>query len=169
MSRFSNRLRDLIDTMYNGNCARFAQASGVGESTVSRLVRDLFTAHAETVSTLADHLPTEQAASLCAAWLEDLVPQPLVYAVTVRLTSASEAMVMRDADTRDPLADLDAPTRSAITDLAQLSIRSPEARDAIISAAAFVRGEATLSTAAAVAVQAAQGRARKSTSSRSAK
>jgi len=158
MSRLSNRLRDIIDTVYQGNSAKFSEAAGLNQSTISRIIRDLFQAHSGTIATMAEHLPTEQAASLCAAWMEDLVPPQLIYAVRISLSHEGEAMILRDAP-KTPWADCDQQTRTALDELAALSIRSPEARDALISAAAFVRGDTPLSSAAQTALAVAESRA----------
>jgi len=159
MSRFTSRLRDLISTMYHGNSARFAESAGVDQGTLSRLQRGKFTPAASTIASFAANLPIEQAASLCAAWMEDLVPPQLIYAVRISLSHEGEAMILRDAP-KTPWADCDQQTRTALDELAALSVRSPEAREALISAAAFVRGDAPLSSAAQTALAVADSRAR---------
>lgn len=159
MSRFTSRMRDLIDTLYAGNAARFAEACGVDQGTLSRLLRGKVSPAAVTLQTMAEHLPAELSAKLCAAWLEDLVPPQLIYAIKISLSHEPNAMILQDAP-RSAWQDLDRETRSALDQLATLAIRSPEARDALVSAAAFLRGETVLSQAAesAVALAAAQTR-----------
>jgi hypothetical protein len=161
VSRFSNRLRDLIDNVYNGNSAKFAESAGLGQSTVSRLLRDLFQAHGETIATLASHLPREQAAGLCAAWLNDLIPPQLQYSVSITLTDAPNAMILQEGKEPRVWAELDQETRAAIEQLAALTVRSPDARDALVSTAAFLRGESFLSPEAETAVELASAQARK--------
>lgn len=155
MSRLSNRLRDIIDTAYQGNTAALSQAAGLSQSTVSRIIRDLFQAHSGTIATMAANLPADQAASICAAWLEDLVPPQLICAISISLSHEVAAQVPRHA-AKSAWADCDHETRTALEELAALSVRSPEARDALISAAAFVRGDSVLSPTAAAAVSIAR-------------
>lgn len=161
VSRFSNRLRDLIDNVYYGNSAKFAEVAGLGQSTVSRLLRDLFQAHGETIATLATHLPTDQAAGLCAAWLNDLIPPQLQYTVNITLSDAPKAMILQDAKEPRVWAELDQETRAAIEQLAALTITSPDARVAIVSTAALLRGERTLSAEAETAVNLATAKVSK--------
>ena len=155
MSRFTSRTRDLINTLYDGNAARFAGACGVDQGTLSRLLRGKFSPASTTLETMAANLPTEQAGVLCAAWLEDLVPPQLICAISISLSHEVAAQVPRHA-AKSAWADCDHETRTALEELAALSVRSPEARDALISAAAFVRGDSVLSPTAAAAVSIAR-------------
>jgi hypothetical protein len=92
-----------------------------------------------------------------------MVPAELIYAVSITLTDEPTPMILRDAPADGPWADIDAATRQALTELAHLSIVSPDAREALISAAAFVRGDTPLSPAAAAAVSIARSRTRRAT------
>lgn len=160
VSRFSNRLRDLIETVYLGNSAKFAEAAGLGQSTVSRLLRDLFQAHAETIATIATHLPADQSAPLCAAWLEDMVPPQLIYAIRIGLSQEPSASILREP-LKSPWQDLDLETRSALDHLAKLAIQSADARNALVSTANYLRGDPVLTPEAETAVEIAKDRARK--------
>ena len=160
MSRFTSRLRDIIDTLYDGNAARFAGACGIDQGTLSRLLRGKVSPAATSLETMAKHLPTDQSSTLCAAWLSDLVPPQLMYAITIRLSDEPSAMIMQDAQ-RAAWDELDRETKSALDHLAGLAMRSPEARAALVSTAAFLRGEPVLSIEAETAVNLASAKVSK--------
>ena len=160
MSAFSHRLRAVIDESYDGNQSMFADACGVTLSTISRLTRQVTVPQPETLAQFADRLPREQAATLCASWLTDLLPPNLTYLIRIAAEAPDSPDVMHDA-LPSAWTQLDRPTRDALDTLAALAVRSAEARDALISTAACLRGETALSRAAETAVSLASAQARK--------
>ena len=151
MSAFSHRLRAVIDESYGGNQSMFADACGVTLSTISRLSRQVTVPQPETLAQFAERLPREQAATLCAAWLTDLLPPNLTYLIRIAANAPDSPNSMHDARP-DAWAQLDQPTRDALSVLAELAVRSSEARDFLLSTAAFLRGEQVLSIEAETAV-----------------
>lgn len=157
MSAFSHRLRTVIDRGYNGSQTAFADACGITLSTISRLTREVTQPQPDTLTQFAERLPREEAATLCAAWLTDLLPPQLTYLVRIAAGAPDAPSMIEDTAARpDTWSQLDHQTRSALDTLADLAVRSVEAREAIISAAAYVRGDSMLTPTAAAAVSIAR-------------
>jgi len=159
MSAFSHRLRAVIDESYNGNQSMFADVCGVTLSTVSRLTRQVTAPQPETLAQFAERLPKDQAATLCAAWLTDLLPPNLTYLIRIAANAPDSPAAMHEARP-DVWAQLDQPTRAALATLADLAVRSAAARDFLLSTAAFLRGESVLSKEAEAVVKLASEKTR---------
>ena len=135
----------------------FAEACGVTLSTISRLTRQVTVPQPETLAQFAERLPKDQAATLCAAWLTDLLPPNLTYLIRIAANAPDSPSALHDARP-DAWVQLDQPTRAALETLAELAVRSVEARDFLISTAAFIRPETALSPEATMAVEIAKTR-----------
>lgn len=138
----------------------FADACGVTLSTISRLSRQVTVPQPETLVQFAERLPKEQAATLCAAWLTDLLPPNLTYLIRIAANAPDSPAALQDARP-DAWAQLDQPTRDALSVLAELAVHSADARDFLLSTAAFLRGESSLSKNAETAVTLASAKASK--------
>lgn len=138
MSAFANQLAAVIKQEFGGNQGRFADASSVNAGTISRLVREETVPGAETIQSFAQHLSASTAASLCGAWLRDLIPGPIRNDIGVWLARDVHSRHLKQP-APTCIDQLDPDTRDAIQFLASLALDSADARLALSHTAAFLR------------------------------
>jgi transcriptional regulator with XRE-family HTH domain len=138
MSAFAHQLRAIISEGYQQSQARFAEAAGMSQATISRLVREEVIPSAETICVMAKHLPAEIAGRACAAWLQDNIPNELRYQIRIQNHDAAEQERIRQTPPRVWM-QLDGETQGALMHIARLAVRHKAVRDSLISTAKFLQ------------------------------
>jgi transcriptional regulator with XRE-family HTH domain len=138
MSAFAHQLRAIISEGYDHSQARFAEAAGMSQATISRLVREEVEPAGETICVMAKHLPPDIAGRACAAWLEDNIPDELRYQIKIQNHDAAEQERIRQTPPRIWM-QLDAETQAALMHIAKLAVRHKAVRDSLVSTAKFLR------------------------------